>query len=573
MSRNRTETDAALARIEAGGRPADFESSTLDFKEDRPSAADTEKLLVEAAVCFANASGGTIVVGVRDKATGPDAFLGTKMVPERVQQRIYELTRPPLNVEVEHHPRFSALLLVTVPQSVEIHADTQGRAYRRINRDCLPMSPQEQAFLREERYGIDHSASPSGHLVSTVSAEAIAAARRMLALFTDERRLLANAEAVDLLNGIGALSSREELNTAGALMFCEPPTRSVVEVLYQYRDTPGGEPRSAQRLFPPLVLAFQQTMGIIEARSSSQRITLSDGQQISIEDFPLVAVRESLSNAFCHRDLRLSEPISIEHSPTVMRITSPGPLMPGITPNNIITTASRPRNPSLARIARHLGLAEELGSGVDRMVRAMIGAGRRPPQIDGEPNRVSVTLVGGAPKTQVARFVAQLPDVERDDTDTMLLLHYLCEHRTVTALTAATWLQRSEVETDNVLRRLAADGANLLERTRATARRASPAYRLRSDVLQGLGSAVAYNRRTIDDIDRKVITHVKEYGKVTNRTLKNMFDIDVYRARDIIADLAQRGILVRVSEAQRGPAVEWGPGPTFPAPRGRKSGG
>ena len=84
---------------------------------------------------------------------------------------------------------------------------------------------------------------------------------------------------------------------------------------------------------------------------------------------------------------------------------------------------------------------------------------------------------------------------------------------------------------------------------------------------------MAYNRRTIDDIDRKVITHVKEYGKVTNRTLKNMFDIDVYRARDIIADLAQRGILVRVSEAQSGPAVEWVPGPTLPAPRGRKSGG
>lgn len=35
--------------------------------------------------------------------------------------------------------------------------------------------------------------------------------------------------------------------------------------------------------------------------------------------------------------------------------------------------------------------------------------------------RVTVTLVGGAPNTQVARFVAQLPEAEREATDTLLL--------------------------------------------------------------------------------------------------------------------------------------------------------
>ena len=75
--------------------------------------------------------------------------------------------------------------------------------------------------------------------------------------------------------------------------------------------------------------------------------------------------------------------------------------------------------------------------------------------------------------------------------------------------------------------------------------------------------------RSVDEIDRKVIAHVREYGKVTNNTLKNLFDIDVYKARDIITDLAQRQILQRTSEAQRGPSVTWGPGTKFPTPRSK----
>jgi ATP-dependent DNA helicase RecG len=315
------------------------------------------------------------------------------------------------------------------------------------------------------------------------------------------------------------------------------------------------------------VLAFIRSMELVTARSEAVPLILRDGQQYTIEDFPHEAVREALSNALCHRDLRVPGLVTIDHSLTVMRISSPGPLMTGITPNNIITTPSRPRNRALAAIARKLGMAEELGGGVDRIYRAMIGAGRDIPRIEDDAHRVSVTLVGGAPNIQIVRFIAQLPEGEREDTDTLLLLFHLCQHKTVTALTLAPWLQKSDFETAVVLRRLTSGEAALIEATRATAMRTSPTYRLRGEVLSALGPAVAYNRRTIDEIDRKFIAHVREYGKVTNNTLKNLFDIDVYKARDIITDLAQRQILKRTSEAQRGPSVTWGPGPKFPTSR------
>ena len=96
-------------------------------------------------------------------------------------------------------------------------------------------------------------------------------------------------------------------------------------------------------------------------------------------------------------------------------------------------------------------------------------------------------------------------------------------------------------------------------------------YRLRGDALRALGTAVRYHRRTLDDIDRKIIAHVTEYGRVTNRTVQNLFDIDVYKARDILADLKQRQILVRTSQQERGPTVEYGAGSKFLALSSRRT--
>jgi len=61
----------------------------------------------------------------------------------------------------------------------------------------------------------------------------------------------------------------------------------------------------------------------------------------------------------------------------------------------------------LAKAARVLGLAEEVGRGVDLMFREMISAGRDIPRIESHHDHVRVSLPGGRANTQVARFVAR----------------------------------------------------------------------------------------------------------------------------------------------------------------------
>jgi ATP-dependent DNA helicase RecG len=565
----RGELHDVIAQIVAGATPAALESDSLDFKQQPDSRPDAIRSLVEAATCFANAGGGTVVMGVANARSGLEALTGCDLDARVVQRRIHELTEPPLMVgaRVEEHAG-RTLLILDVLQSFDIHADKQGRASRRVGTDCVPITPQEHRRLREERLGVDWSAQPTDLSYSDLAPRALEAARDALRRVSDDRHSLAALSDADLLRALGVVDDSGRLLRAAEVLFCDSSDAEAA-VLYQYRQTPGGEASAVERVRLPLVSAFERAMDLIWARRNVTPVTLSNGEQIEIADFPEVAVREALSNAVIHRDYRLGHPVNVEHSPTAFVVISPGPLVGSVTSDNILTHASTPRNPVLARAARILRLAEETGRGVDRMFREMIRAGQDLPLIEDGIDYVRVVLAGGAPRTSIARFVAQLPADERDDTDAMLVLFTLCQRRTVTASDMASILQKGEAETELVLRRLAQDVPGILELTRETQRAKRKHYRLRGEALRALGAAVRYHRRTIDEVDRKVVAHINEYGKITNRTLQNLFDIDVWRARDILADLQQRSFIVRTSEAARGPNVEYGAGPRFPRPRRR----
>jgi ATP-dependent DNA helicase RecG len=432
------------------------------------------------------------------------------------------------------------------------------------------MTPAQQAQLRQDRQGIDWSSQVGTRALADVSAAALERARDFLAGSADPtRRGYARLSTPDMLAALGLVEPDGRLLRAGELLLTAPARAGRPQVVYQFRATPAGEPRAVERLEAPLLLAYERIMDLVSVRRNLTPLNLPGGQQLQLEDFPELAVREALTNAIIHRDYRLTDPVVIEHSPTLFSITSPGPLVSGVTLENILTHRSKPRNPVLARAARLLGIAEEVGRGVDRMYREMIRSGRDVPRIEGDFDQVRVSLVGTAPDTHVARYVATLPETERDDTDTMLTLLYLLRRRTLTAEEIAPVLQRDADQAETVLRRLESPSVRMLEPTRQTAGRRRPTYRLREDVLRELGTSVPYRRRTTDEIDRKVIAHVREYDRVTNRTVQNLLDVGVDRAKAILADLVSREILIKTSAAQRGPTVEYGPGARFPG-EGRK---
>jgi len=463
-----SELDEVLTRIREGNRAADLESTVLDFKRQPDSRDDAIKRLVDAAVCFANSGGGTVVMGIANAVAGPEAFLGCDLDPAIVQRRLYDLITPALTVGARAIESYGCrLLVIDVLQSFEIHADTQGRSSQRVGTDCVPLSPHDHRRLREERLGVDWSAQCTERGRDDIAPAVLGSARHALQRLADDRRPLADLSDADLLRALGLVDADDQLLRAAEVLFCQPNTNAET-VVYQYRPTPGGEATAVHRIAEPLVLAFEQVMSLVWARRNVTPLNLPNGQQLEISDFPEAAVREALSNALLHRDYRLPGPVHVEHSPSSFVVISPGPLVGSVTTANILTHASTPRNPVLARAARHLRMAEETGRGVDRMFREMIRIGHEPPLFEEGTDFVRVVLRGGAPRTSIVRYVAQLQPDEREDTDTMLILFTLCQRRSVSAEDIAPILQKGEAEAESVLRRLAQEGAGMIEATRET---------------------------------------------------------------------------------------------------------
>jgi ATP-dependent DNA helicase RecG len=427
--------------------------------------------------------------------------------------------------------------------------------------------------------GEDWSAVDTDVPLGAVSAVAMEVARNLLKRSPDpQRRGYANETDNELLRVMGVVSPRGTLLRAGRLLLCAGRLLLCAAedsnddmVVYQFRRTPAGEPTDVHWLSVPLLVAVTRVLELIDGRVDKTAVNLPKGQQIALPDLPELAVREALVNAVIHRDYRLTGPVRVEHAPSRLIVTSPGPLVSGVTVENILSTSSRPRNSRLTRAVRVLGLAEEAGVGVDRMYQEMVRVGHQPPQFAEEADRVRVTLLGGAPNQHLARYVATLPALEADDADSMLILYQLLTKRTVAASTAARLLQKGVDEVEEVLRRLASETVAMIEPTRETFRRRHPNYRLQEHVVSALGPAVSYRRRTTDEYDRKIIELVREVGHINARMVKIAPDLDTTPASRVLGDLVARGVLVKTSEAQRGPAVTYGPGEKFPQKRTRSA--
>jgi ATP-dependent DNA helicase RecG len=542
----------------------------LDFKRPGRDARHTLELLADAAVCFANAHGGTVVLGVDDKATTREAALvgvEPSLSIDAIRKGIYERTRPNLTVSAEEHIEGGArLVVVSIIEGIELYANSKGLATRRLGTECLPFTPEQQIEVRRARGQLDWSAEEADASVSDLSAAELERARRLLS--AAGRSELADLRDRPLLEAMRLVAPRGSVTNAAILLFgTEDLIREHVPAhgySYQYRPSPGSEATYSTRGARAIPAAVDALLDLVERRAESRPLNLSGGVQLSLVDYPGNAVREVVVNALIHRDFPSGGSVDVEHSPERLAVQSPGGLVIGVTPENILTHPSTPRHRLLAEAVSLLRLAERTGQGIDRAYREMLRLGKEPPAIHDDALSVRATLAGGIGNDAFVRFVQDLPDNAATDVEVLITLALLRSASSVDAAGVAQAIQRTPAEAQEVLARMADQEIGLLEATRRTLRKPFPSYRLRNEPLAALARAVTYRRRTIDQMDEKVIEHVREYGFVTNRTLQRIFDRDLYAARNMLNDLRERGLLEKLGTARGGRGVKYGPGPKFP---------
>ncbi|GIH73549.1 ATP-binding protein [Sphaerimonospora thailandensis] len=563
------ELDAVLA-IVGDGIPADaLETEVLDFKLVAESPKATFNLLADALVCFVNARGGTVVLGVDDKAkTRADALRGVPGVYsiDQIRKGVFDRTHPPITPFVtEKIVDGVRLVAITVPQGVIPHSNASGLATRRLGKECLPFPPAQQREVMIARGQVDWSAEASRVRIEDLSAVELARLRDLLT--TGGRDHLAELGDRAMLEALRLVTAAGDVTNAGVLLLADERTlHSIVPAYgysYQFRPTLGSEATGRARGNRPLLAAIEAMTDAVATRREIHPLNISGGVQLQLTDYPHDAVRELIVNAFIHRSYETGGTVDIEHSPERLVITSPGGLVAGVTPDNILTHPSTPRNRLLTETIAALQLAERTGQGIDRAYREMLRAGKEPPAFEDSGTLVRATLSGGIGNDAFVRFVGELPARAGRDVNVLLALSYLRGRSTIDATRLAAVIQRPVAETQVVLSALA-DACGLLEATRRTARKSFPTYRLRPETVTAMSRAVSYRSRSVDGMDQKVIDHVREYGFVTNRTIQRLFDIQVYAARDLLNDLRKRQILEKIGDARGGTGVRYGPGPRFP---------
>jgi ATP-dependent DNA helicase RecG len=565
--------DGVLGKLVDGIAASELEGQQLDFKQVARGPKETFNLLADAAVCFANAEGGRIILGIHDKAKQRSKSLvgvPAEYTPDLIRRAVFDRTAPPLTLVVnERLEDGRRLLVIDVPPGVALHSNSAGRATKRLGKDCLPFTPAEQREFLVARGQYDWSAESSGVDLRRASRAEIDRLRQLLVDAGTEE--LAGLNDRRLLESLHLIAADGHLTMAGVLLIGTEAVLS--EILpsygysYQYRPTPGTEATNRFRGQKPLLAAAEVLMDAIEARTHVQPLNVAGGVQLKLVDYPPKAVRELLVNALIHRSFDAGGTVDVEHSPERLAITSPGGLVAGVTPENILTHPSTPRHRLLAEVVARCQLAERTGQGIDRAYREMLRAGKSPPEIENLDSRVRASLSGGIGNDAFIRFVRDLPANLGTDVDVLICLSILRDSTSVDASRLAEAIQRSPIDAQEVLGRLADQEAGLLEPTRSTVRKPFPAYRLRNKPLAGLARAVSYRRRTLDEIDRKVVEHVREYGFVTNKTLQRLFDVNVYGARNMLKDLQDRELLKKIGEARGGPGVKYGRGKKFPKKR------
>lgn len=185
------------------------------------------------------------------------------------------------------------------------------------------------------------------------------------------------------------------------------------------------------------------------------RVQFDSGQESAIPRFPAQAIDEAITNAIIHRDWRTEKPVVIDQSPRILKVWSPGPLVPGVDENRLLTTQSVPRNGRLMASMRSIGLAEESSRGFDRMWLAMLNTGREVPEGTATDEFVEIIFAAGNPDVAFIKAIHGLQERFSDEVinnlNTMLVLWKLWHAPLITLKQTAHSTQTSQLEASELL--------------------------------------------------------------------------------------------------------------------------
>lgn len=352
-------------------RAARSEHQRLEFKEAK-AQFDNRKLF-KYCVALANEGGGHLLLGIEDAP--PRKVVGTAACNDPVEMAAKLFQTLGFRVEIEEvmHPDGRVLVFHIPSRPLGTVYDFEGAYLMRAGEELVPMS--------EDR-------------LRTIFAEGQPDWLSQAALkdCDDDKviQLLDTQSYFDLLhlpypvNRVGVLERfeseklivREEgkwtISNLGGMLFAKKlddfdrlARKAARVIVYE------GTNKLKTKLDKPgtkgYAVGFQGLLEFINGQVPSNEV-IEQALRREVKMFPEIAVRELVANALIHQDFTESgTSVVIEIYDDRMEISNPG--KPFISPDRFIDEYQS-RNERLADLMRRLGICEEKGSGVDKVVQS-----------------------------------------------------------------------------------------------------------------------------------------------------------------------------------------------------------
>ena len=352
---------------------AEGESYQVEFKE-RLAQLD------RAIVAFANATGGTIYLGVRDDGSVRGIDTSNEM-----RSKVQEIARncdPSIQIDIKPHPKDKIL---------EIHVEEGlDKPYKCKEGFFLRNGPSSQKLRRNE---ILNLINQSGKIYFD---EAINKyfkfpknfSKSAFREYLDLCDLHLKAKDQDILCSLNAAQKNEKsinFRNAGVLFFAENPQYFFPEAFVTcvtYKSFDRHSIIDRKDIKGRLIDQVEESLQFIIKHMSVGSIITGAGLRLGVRqdvyDYPIVALKEAVINAVTHRDYQYgSSHIYIHMYPDRIEIINPGGLYHGLKIDSLGKLSVR-RNRYIADLMQRAKYIENVGSGFNRMETSLKENGNPP---------------------------------------------------------------------------------------------------------------------------------------------------------------------------------------------------
>ena len=364
---------------------------------DRKSARIDTKEVARHISAFANASGGTLVIGVEDKGSltgftdvGSSKVDKFKRVPfdflkstPIIKTEVIDITNTKLKDDI--------LLIYHIEPSVKrVIRTTSDDVYLRIG-------DQSRRLTHDEITNLEYDKGERHIEEELVERSSIADIDTKL-LGEYKNIIKTNLSDKEVLEARGLLIDNK-LTLAGILLFSKSPLKYYPNSRLRFLRYEGTEAKTGERINltkdinidGPIPKIIEESKNIISAHLRDFQTLASDGKFKIVPEYPEFAWFEGIVNALTHRDYsQRGEHIKVIMYDDRLEILSPGKL-PNIVDINNMRYTRYSRNPIIARVLSEFGWVKELNEGVKRIYDEMENYFLKPPEYS-EPNRNSVLL-------------------------------------------------------------------------------------------------------------------------------------------------------------------------------------